>query len=87
MRLYKEETVQHFLNKRHTAEGFRNFKMFVQDLKDHYYKDDLWEWPEDSPELRDVHLACSVRDYEKVVRLWVKHIIAPNYEDNAFDGG
>ena len=87
MIFYSEETVQYYLNKRHTAEGFKNFKRFVQDLKDHYYKDDLWEWPEDNPELRDVHLACSVRDYEKVVRLWVKHIIAPEKEDNAFDGG
>tara|TARA_R100000388_G_C7223460_1_gene150358 strand:- start:332 stop:595 length:264 start_codon:yes stop_codon:yes gene_type:complete len=87
MRNYTEETIQHFLSKRHTAEGFKMFKLFIENLKNHYYAEGLDEYPEEHTELRDIHLACSVRDYEKVVRLWVKHIIVPCHADNAFDGG
>ena len=84
MIFYSEESVQYYLNKRHTAEGFKTFKMFVQDLKDHYYAEGLDEYPEEHTELRDVHMACSVRDYEKVIRLWVKHILAPEKEEKAW---
>lgn len=84
MIFYSEESVQYYLNKRHTAEGFKTFKMFVQDLKDHYYAQGLDEYPEEHTELRDVHMACSVRDYEKVIRLWVKHILAPEKEEKAW---
>jgi uncharacterized Zn finger protein len=58
--------------------------MFVQDLKDHYYAEGLDEYPEEHTELRDVHMACSVRDYEKVIRLWVKHILAPEKQEKAW---
>lgn len=84
MIFYSEESVQYYLNKRHTAEGFKTFKMFVQDLKDHYYAEGLDEYPEEHTELRDVHMACSVRDYEKVIRLWVKHILAPEKQEKAW---